>query len=56
MFARLQIYIYSNELAERGLRKMEKKHVVLTKDGAKVEVKEVSAEAYKDKTQRYGYC
>ena len=48
----LQIYLYSNELAERGVRKMEKKNVVLTKDGAKVGVKEVSAEDYADKTQR----
>jgi len=35
---------------------MEKKNVVFTKDGAKVEVRDVSAEAYADKTQRYGYC
>lgn len=48
----LQIYLYSNELAERGVRKMEKKNVVFTKDGAKVGVKEVSAEQYADKTQR----
>jgi hypothetical protein len=47
-----QIYLYSNELAERGVRKMEKKNVVFTKDGAKVGVKEVSAEQYADKTQR----
>lgn len=31
---------------------MEKKNVVFTKDGAKVGVKEVSAEAYADKTQK----
>ena len=31
---------------------MEKKNVVFTKDGAKVGVKEVSAEQYADKTQR----
>lgn len=47
-----QIYLYSNELAERGVRKMEKKNVVFTKDGAKVGVKDVSAEQYADKTQR----
>ncbi|KAF2625089.1 hypothetical protein BU25DRAFT_372696 [Macroventuria anomochaeta] len=47
-----QIYLYSNELAERGVRKMEKKNLVLTKDGARVGVKEVSAEQYADKTQR----
>ncbi|KZM25356.1 uncharacterized protein EKO05_0000640 [Ascochyta rabiei] len=47
-----QIYLYSNELAERGVRKMEKKNVVFTKDGARVGVKEVSAEQYADKTQK----
>ncbi|OAL44942.1 hypothetical protein IQ07DRAFT_648710 [Pyrenochaeta sp. DS3sAY3a] len=47
-----QIFLYSNELAERGVKKMEKKNVIFTKDGAKVGVKEVSAEAYADKTQR----
>ncbi|KAF2134577.1 hypothetical protein P153DRAFT_362336 [Dothidotthia symphoricarpi CBS 119687] len=47
-----QVYIYSNELAERGARKMEKKNVVFTKDGAKVGVKEVSAEEYAEKTQK----
>lgn len=31
---------------------MEKKNVVFTKDGAKVGVKEMNAEAYADKTQR----
>lgn len=34
------------------MKKMEKKNVIFTKDGAKVSVKEVSAEAYADKTQR----
>jgi len=50
--APLQIFLYSNELAERGVKKMEKKNVVFTKDGAKVGVKEVNAEDYADKTQR----
>jgi hypothetical protein len=48
----LQIYLYSSELAERGVRKMEKKNVVFGPDGMKVGVKEVSAEDYADKTQR----
>lgn len=48
----LQIYLYSNELAERGVRKMEKKNVVFTKDGARVGVKEVNTEDYADRTQR----
>jgi hypothetical protein len=47
-----QIFLYTNELAERGVHKLEKKNVVFTKDGAKVGVKEVSAEKYADKTQR----
>ncbi|KAG9190208.1 hypothetical protein G6011_08296 [Alternaria panax] len=47
-----QIFLYSNELAERGVKKMEKKNVVFTKDGARVGVKEVSNETYADKTQR----
>ncbi|KAF1833179.1 hypothetical protein BDW02DRAFT_570269 [Decorospora gaudefroyi] len=50
--ALIQIFLYSNELAERGVKKMEKKNVVFTKDGAKVGVKEVSTESYTDKTQR----
>ena len=48
----MQIFLYSNELAERGKKKMEKKNILFTKDGAKVSVKEVSAEDYADKTQR----
>ncbi|KAF2640386.1 hypothetical protein P280DRAFT_34786 [Massarina eburnea CBS 473.64] len=47
-----QIYLYSNELAERGVRKMEKKNVVFSKEGAKVAVKEIKAEDYNDRTQR----
>jgi hypothetical protein len=49
---RSQVYLYSNQLAERGVRKMEKKNVVFTKDGARVGVKEIRAEDYADKTQR----
>ncbi|KAH8719486.1 hypothetical protein GQ44DRAFT_623246 [Phaeosphaeriaceae sp. PMI808] len=47
-----QIFLYTNELAERGVHKLEKKNVVFTKDGAKVGVKEMSTEKYTDKTQR----
>jgi len=47
-----QIYLYSEQLAERGVRKMEKKNVVFTKDGARVGVKELSAEQAADRTQR----
>ncbi|KAF2012092.1 hypothetical protein BU24DRAFT_425929 [Aaosphaeria arxii CBS 175.79] len=47
-----QIYLYTNELADRGKNKLERKNVVFTKDGARVGVKEMSAEKYADKTQR----
>lgn len=47
-----QIYLYTNQLADRGIHKMEKKNIVFTKDGARVGVKEMRAEDYADKTQR----
>ncbi|ORY00609.1 hypothetical protein BCR34DRAFT_494489 [Clohesyomyces aquaticus] len=47
-----QIYLWSNQLADRGVRKMEKKNVVFSKDGMKVGVKEVRPEDYADRTQR----
>ncbi|KAF2195343.1 hypothetical protein K469DRAFT_722590 [Zopfia rhizophila CBS 207.26] len=47
-----QIYLYSNQLADRGVRRMEKKNVVFTKDGMKVGVKEVKSEDYADRTQK----
>jgi hypothetical protein len=47
-----QIFLYTSTLAERGVHKLEKKNVVFTKDGAKVGVKEVSAENYADSTQK----
>jgi hypothetical protein len=50
--SRDQIYLYTEQLAERGVKKMEKKNVVFTKDGAKVGVKEVRAEDYADRTQK----
>ena len=40
-------------MAERGKRKMEKKHVSFTKDGMKVGVRGINDEDYADKTQRY---
>ncbi|KAK8242483.1 hypothetical protein IWZ00DRAFT_378239 [Phyllosticta capitalensis] len=46
-----QIYLYANELADRGRRKMEKKNVTFSKDGMKVGVKDRSSEDYTDKTQ-----
>ncbi|KAF2028698.1 hypothetical protein EK21DRAFT_113554 [Setomelanomma holmii] len=47
-----QIFLYTNQLAERGVHKLEKKNVVFTKDGAKVGVKEISVEDYADRTQK----
>ncbi|KAF2268554.1 hypothetical protein CC78DRAFT_529995 [Lojkania enalia] len=52
LIVQLQIYLYTNQLADRGVRKMEKKNVMFTKDGMKVGVKEVKAEDYADRTQR----
>ena len=49
-----QIYMWSNELTDRGKKHMEKKNMSFTKDGGlKVGVKERSNEAYEDKTQKY---
>lgn len=48
-----QIYLWSNELADRGQKHMEKKHMSFTKEGGlKVGVKEMNAEEYADRTQR----
>ncbi|OCK84499.1 hypothetical protein K432DRAFT_378514 [Lepidopterella palustris CBS 459.81] len=46
-----QMYVFANELKDRGVKKMEKKNVIFTKDGMKVGVKEVKTEEYADKTQ-----
>jgi len=46
-----QIYLYTNELADRGVKKLEKKNVVFSKDGMKVGIKEVRSEDYTDQTQ-----
>lgn len=48
-----QMYLWSNELAERGKRKMEKKNVSFSKDGMRVGVKQINDEDYADRTQRY---
>lgn len=61
-----QIYLWSNELADRGQKHMEKKNMTFTKDGGlKVGIKQMGAEEYADRTQRlvfgrfrisYGRC
>ena len=48
-----KFYLWSTQLADRGLNKLEKKHVKLTKDGVKVEVKGVSEEEYAARQQEY---
>ena len=49
-----QIYLWSNEMTDRGKKHMEKKNMSFTKDGGlKVGVKDVGSEAYEDKTQKY---
>jgi hypothetical protein len=47
------VYSIVMEVQSHAKNKMEKKNVVFSKDGMKVGVKEVKAEDYADKTQRY---
>jgi hypothetical protein len=49
------MYVFSNELANRGVAKMQTKNIHVTKDGMKVGVKEVKTEDYEDKTQKYAF-
>ena len=41
-----QLYLWSNELTDRGRKKMEEKNINFSKDGMKVGVREVSDEDY----------
>ena len=53
-FVGYSMYTWSNELADRGRAKMEKKNISLSKDGGlKVGVRQVSDEEYEGKTQKY---
>ncbi|KAL1311049.1 hypothetical protein AAFC00_001263 [Neodothiora populina] len=52
-FVGYQIYLWSNEMADRGKRHMDKKNVSFSKEGMKVGVKQVNDEEYADKTQSY---
>ncbi|EON65453.1 hypothetical protein W97_04691 [Coniosporium apollinis CBS 100218] len=45
------IFLFANEMADRGVKKMEKKNVSFTKDGMRVGVKDVQNEEYADRTQ-----
>jgi hypothetical protein len=47
------VYTIVQDVGKNTREKMEKKHMVFTKDGMKVQVKEVKDEAYKDRTQRF---
>ena len=51
-----QIYVWSEEMADRGRKKMKQKNVVFTKDGMKVGVKEVKDEDYAAAQQRCVNC
>ncbi|KAL8729171.1 MAG: hypothetical protein Q9166_004910 [cf. Caloplaca sp. 2 TL-2023] len=50
-FVAYAIYTIANDVKTQTEKKMEKKHVVLTKDGMRVGVREVGNEKYVDKTQ-----
>ncbi|KAJ5584554.1 uncharacterized protein N7459_004354 [Penicillium hispanicum] len=45
------VYSIVQDVSKNTREKMERKHVVFTKDGMKVEVKEMQDEQYKDRTQ-----
>jgi hypothetical protein len=47
------MYLYSTQLADHGKKHLEKKNMSFSKDGMKVRVKEINAEDYEDKTQRF---
>ncbi|KAH0286604.1 hypothetical protein M436DRAFT_83239 [Aureobasidium namibiae CBS 147.97] len=50
-FVGYQMYLWTNDLANKGKQTMEKKNVSFTKDGMKVGVKQMSDEEYADRTQ-----
>ncbi|KAL8775108.1 MAG: hypothetical protein Q9209_000587 [Squamulea sp. 1 TL-2023] len=50
-FIAYAIYTIANDVKTQTEKKMEKKHVVVTKDGMRVGVKEVGREGYVDRTQ-----
>jgi hypothetical protein len=47
------VYTIMQDVSKNTRAKMEKKNMVFSKDGMKVQVKEVKDEAYKDRTQRF---
>ncbi|KAL8847284.1 MAG: hypothetical protein Q9221_007660 [Calogaya cf. arnoldii] len=52
-FIAYAIYSVATDVKNTAEKRMEKKHVVVTKDGMRVGVKEVGREGYVDRTQRY---
>ena len=46
------VYSIVQDVSKNTREKMERKHVVFSKDGMKVEVKEIKDEEYKDRSQR----
>ena len=46
------VYSIVQDVSKNTRQKMESKHVVFTKEGMKVEVKEIKDEDYKDRSQR----
>lgn len=50
-FVGYAIYIVVTEIADKTQEKMEQKHVVFTKDGMRVGIKEVRKENYVDKAE-----
>lgn len=46
------VYSIMQDVSKNTREKMERKNIAFTKDGMKVQVKEVRDEAYKDQTQR----
>ncbi|EFE31968.1 uncharacterized protein ARB_01221 [Trichophyton benhamiae CBS 112371] len=49
----LVIYSIAMDVKDNTKKKMEKKNVAFSREGAKVGVKEMQAEEYQDRTQRY---
>ena len=48
----MQIFLYSMNVAEHGKKQMAKGPISFSKDGVKVNVKDVRREDYEDSTQR----
>ena len=46
-------YTIANDVAEKTSKKMQRKNVIVTKDGMKVGVREIKEERYVDQTQKY---